>query len=651
MHQKVFLLSRLLCVFLMLGSASSTWAQQSGKPSDIPIEAFASLPDFDRPKLSPDGENIAALMKLKGRLIVVVQHISGKNRVIMYPAIGSEVKNFYWANNDRLLVSYSLVGRHLRGAGMTRLASVNRHDASDSIWAVKDKKDDTLRRKRAIGRGSAQFQDQITDILPDDPDHFLLNIDADRDGRAELRKINVYTGEYKDMLFPHTGIQHWYAAPDHTISLGTGFHKSKRKMIFKDKNTGKWVNITKKEWRNNYSIVSVTQNSNIVFATGSQNYGTDKLVKLDVISGEIIETVFSDNEYDIDHVVHHPDTGQPAGAAYMDDFWRIKYFDPQLDLVQQSVDKITQGQNNRIIDKARGKNIYLILSTSDREPGIYFLHDVKTKKTRSIGLRYRKIDPNLMAPTKAVEIKVRDGSIIPAYLTLPLGKDPKDLPTVILPHGGPHSRDTADWDWWTQFLVSRGYAVLRPNFRGSTGLGYKHYIMGRKQWGGLMQDDITDATKWMISEGITDPERVCIAGASYGGYAAIFGTIKEPGLYKCAISINGVMNIPSMVLRDKKFIGGRSWSKSMRLEGASKKDISPYHQSKKIHAPVLLFSSKNDSRVPYKQSRNLYKKLKKRKVDTGYVLIEDGGHTMNTGASRLTMLREMEKFLDKHIGD
>ncbi len=651
MTQNRFYTACVLWMLIMLGSVSGASAQQSGKPSDIPIEAFASLPDFDRPKLSPDGENIAALINLRGRRVVIALHISGKNRVIMPLMEKAEVQNFYWANDDRLLIVYSFLGRRVQNASMTRLASVNRHDTSDFIWVVRGKKEAGITRAGYVEGGIGQHQSNISDILPTDPDHFLLTIDADMDGRAELRKINIYTGKFKYEVIQQRGIQNWYVGPNHEAVLGTGYDKLKWKMIFKDNKSGEWINITKSDWRKLYDVEAVTENSNVVYASGSPGWGTDKLVKLDVMTGEILDTVFENEKYDVDHVIDHPDTGQPAGVAYMDDFWRIKYFDPQMNIVQKTIDNAYKGNSNQIIDKARGKETYMVLSSSDKDPGVYYWYDREAKKAVQLALHYRKIDPDLMAPTKAVEITVRDGSVIPAYLTLPLGKDPKDLPTVILPHGGPHSRDTADWDWWTQFLVSRGYVVLRPNFRGSTGLGYKHYIMGRKQWGGLMQDDITDATKWMIKEGYSNPDKVCIAGASYGGYAAIFGTIKEPGLYKCAISINGVMNIPAMVIRDRKFIGGRSWSKAMQLEGASKKDISPYYQAKRIKVPVLLMSSRNDTRVPFKQSKDLYKKLKKRKVDTGYVLIEGGGHTMNTGASRLTMLREMEKFLDKHIGD
>jgi dipeptidyl aminopeptidase/acylaminoacyl peptidase len=225
----------------------------------------------------------------------------------------------------------------------------------------------------------------------------------------------------------------------------------------------------------------------------------------------------------------------------------------------------------------------------------------------------------------------------------------KHLPTIMLPHGGPGARDSADWDYEAQFYASRGYAVLKPNFRGSTGYGAKFRLKGEKQWGGLMQQDVTDATRWLISQGIADPERICIVGSSYGGYAAMMGLIQEPSLYACGISMNGIMNIPALKTQNLRLIGGRDWTEEMGLEGAKDTDVSPQQQALRIKDPVLLIAATNDARVPYEQTRKMHRALKRLKKDTTYVEINTGTHYMVNAASRLAMLSAAEKFLAKHL--
>nr|WP_281501521.1 alpha/beta fold hydrolase [Kordiimonas laminariae] len=253
-----------------------------------------------------------------------------------------------------------------------------------------------------------------------------------------------------------------------------------------------------------------------------------------------------------------------------------------------------------------------------------------------------------------VNITARDSINIPSFLTFPAGKeDTKSLPAIILPHGGPFGvRDDAHWDYWAQFYASRGYIVLQPNFRGSGGYGRTHRYSGFNQWGGKMQDDLTDATKWLISEGYADPERICIVGGSYGGYASLMGLITEPDLYKCAISINGVTNLPRIKRDDKNnSIGGRNWIKRMGLDGVDDEQVSPYHRAQEIKVPVMLISAEDDTRVSYRQSGQMHTRLRELGKDSTYIKLDDGGHSLVTAKARHTLLTETEKFLQKHIGN
>lgn len=294
-----------------------------------------------------------------------------------------------------------------------------------------------------------------------------------------------------------------------------------------------------------------------------------------------------------------------------------------------------------------------MLVESDTSSGEYFLYDRPNRSLQFVAAMRPDVDPSLMASTEPVTIPVRDGSTIPGYLTKPHGKDLKNLPTIILPHGGPYGvRDNARWDYEAQFYASRGYLVLKPNFRGSGGYGSAFQAKGANQWGGLMQDDVTDATKWLVDQEYADPERVCIVGSSYGGYAALMGTIKEPGLYKCAISLNGVANLVKIKRDDKRnTIGGSSWTKRMGLKDVEDELVSPHHQAERVSAPVLLMATQDDARVPWTQSSEMHKRLKKSGKESEFVKIEEGTHYMVTAKSRLVALKAAEAFLAKHIGE
>jgi dipeptidyl aminopeptidase/acylaminoacyl peptidase len=251
--------------------------------------------------------------------------------------------------------------------------------------------------------------------------------------------------------------------------------------------------------------------------------------------------------------------------------------------------------------------------------------------------------------------KARDGYEIPAFVTLPAGAGDKQLPMVVLPHGGPESRDVRCFDWLAQFLASRGYAVLQPQFRGSTGYGEAHRKAGYRQWGRLMQDDVTDGVKALIEQGIADPKRVCIVGASYGGYAALAGAAFTPELYACAVSINGISNLSAMLNFEEAYAGKESdsvryWKDHIGLKTSPEVlSRSPARAATNVRAAVLLLHGVNDSVVPIAQSREMASALKS--LGKAHTLIELPGedHWLSRSDSRTRVLTEMEAFLATHL--
>ena len=287
----------------------------------------------------------------------------------------------------------------------------------------------------------------------------------------------------------------------------------------------------------------------------------------------------------------------------------------------------------------------LILSSSDVDAGTYTYLNRDKGSLGLIAETMPGLPPELMSPVEPVSFAARDGWNIPAYLTVPKGMARENLPVVVMPHGGPRSRDDNSFWFLSQFLASRGYAIFQPNFRGSSGYGRPFERAGREEWGGKMQDDVVDGTNWLIAEGIADPDRICTVGWSYGGYSAAMGAVQTPDLYRCAASINGVLDLPRLIADDRRYIGGSVWTRHMGLEDENAKSVSSYHQAERIEMPMLIIQAKDDTRVHEDQGRRMARRLKRLKKDVEYVEVELGGHGMDNQAARNTILHSLEEFL------
>ncbi len=299
----------------------------------------------------------------------------------------------------------------------------------------------------------------------------------------------------------------------------------------------------------------------------------------------------------------------------------------------------------------------LVHSFSDRDPGIWQLYQIAQQRFFRIGKPRPEIDPRLMAGRQALQIPTRDGKVMPAMLTLPADRDAKNLPLVVLVHGGPYVRGNHwHWEGKSQFLASRGYAVLEPEFRGSRGYGIQHEQAGYRQWGRAMQDDIADATLWATKQGLADSKRVCIAGGDYGGYASLMGLVRHAELYQCAVSWVGVTDI-GLVFSDE-------WSNIShqvkhydfpKMIGDPVKDaeylrqVSPAFLAAKITKPVLLAYGAKDKRVPLKHGEFLYEQLKLQNPQSEMVVYPNEGHSWFFQQTQQDFWNRVEKFLARHL--
>lgn len=321
--------------------------------------------------------------------------------------------------------------------------------------------------------------------------------------------------------------------------------------------------------------------------------------------------------------------------------------------IQARLDRAMPNSVNVTIDWSEDKKRALVWSGSASDPGAYFLLDRSTAVMNLVAEPYPGMDPDLLAPVKLVRYQARDGLSLPAYLTLPKAREPKGLPLIVLPHGGPFIRDQWEYDPLVQLLANRGYAVLQPQFRGSTGFGKEFVTRGYGEWGQKMQDDLDDGVDWLAKSGQIDPRRVCIVGSSYGGYAAMWGAIRNPERYRCAASFAGVSDVSAMLRYDRQLFSAtryfRLWRN--RIGGEGKTDlraVSPLNFADKLKIPILIGHGEKDARVPVKQSRLMVDALTRAGGQVTSVFYKDGGHGFDSTADYQDWLSRLEQFLDKH---
>lgn len=352
-------------------------------------------------------------------------------------------------------------------------------------------------------------------------------------------------------------------------------------------------------------------------------------------------------------------TGRIVGAEWASDRGGDQFFEPELQAIFERISALTAGDFVELVSWSRDRRRFLVYIERGLDGGGYYIFERASERITLLGLRYPELASIAMGERQSITYRARDGARVPAYLTYPPGGTRENLPLVLLVHGGPHARDTFDFDWWAAFLASRGYLVLQPNYRGSTGLGKAWEEAGKRQWGGLMQTDVEDGVAALVRNGVVDPARVCIVGASYGGYAALAGATLTPDRYRCAVSVAGVSDLEVMLRARAARTGGERsmasdfWRLSIgdREEDRERiRSVSPVHLADRVRVPILLIHGTDDTVVPIDQSRRMQRALRDAGKDVRFVELTGDDHWLSDAPTRIQMLRELDAFLAQHIG-
>jgi dienelactone hydrolase len=519
-------------------------------------------------------------------------------------------------------------------------------------------------------RGTREVSD-IVHMLPADKDHVLIAArtrtwprTSNMSSYYNLYKANVVTGESSvaGKADRHTFM--WLAESDGTPRVRWDGRRNGATRVLMRTAGGDWDVIARFGSReiDELKVIGFTGNPGVAIVADRRGGDRYALSEYQLASRTLGRLLLDHPAVDVGWPVGNvlsDDTGEMLGACFVDDVWYCRYFDTERNRLQQKFEAMFADSTAvRMISWSNDRKRIVIATSGPRNPGAYFLYDVAKDAVSTIGRRHPSLPQRELGETMVIRYTARDGAKIPGYLTLPPGKGEKNLPLVVMPHGGPETRDYAAFDPWVQMFANRGYAVLQPNFRGSGGYGKRFTEAGYRQWGRLMQDDITDGVKALVKEGTADPNRICIVGASYGGYAALAGGAFTPDLYKCVVSVSGISDIAKMMENEDYKAQGdsftydywRRWVGDPAVDAEQMKAVSPINFAAKFRSPVLLIHGTDDDVALVSQSTSMKDALRKAGKQVELKLIENEGHALIQQGAKLYLLTEVERFVTAHLG-
>jgi dipeptidyl aminopeptidase/acylaminoacyl peptidase len=632
--------------------------------SSLPTEAFFQNSAFSNATLSPDGRNIAMTVAAKGGhvMLAVMDVETRATRVLVN--VNSDVGAFRWVNDRRLAFSMQdrdiAVGENYGGGGIfainidgtepRELATRKKPGDGDVVKFVKDVMPWHTRILPDVGKQDSDviYVFQALRFREEGVTIALFRLDT-RTGKSEVVK-RVAVGKTVGWMLDQNG--------EPRISMVREGARSQ--MHYLDPATNEWRKLAQTDASEAAGLTPFRFGPDGTFYVVSRQ-GKDKtaLYTYDLKQNALNpKAVVALADYDFNGALVTRNE-HLAGFRYLVDAPGTLWLDEEAKAIQAAVDKQLPATNNQLSFARRATTpVILVHASSDAQPMQTWLYNTESGKLDLLGETRPDIDARRMARVAMVRYKARDGLDIPAYITQPAGGVRKNLPLVVLVHGGPWARGgRGGWEPQAQFLASRGYAVLEPEFRGSSGFGLKHLRAGFKQWGLKMQDDVADGAKWAIAQGIADPQRICIAGASYGGYAALMGLIKDADIFKCGISWAGVTDINLMYSVQWSDIDDVSKRYSMPImigdqdqDAAQLKATSPLENAARLKQPLLLAYGGSDRRVPLVHGTKFRDAVKQTNPDVEWVEYPEEGHGWTLLATSVDFWNRVEKFLNKNIG-
>ena len=616
----------ILAMFFTLGGLAAT----GEAAAQVPLRDFFRNPELSSLELSPDGKQVAFMAPVERRLNLFVQTLGEQTARQVTNVTDRDIGGFFWKGNNRLI--------YMKDDG---------GDENYHIYAV-DLADGQTRDLTPFPGVRAG----VTDDLEDRDDEMLIDMNQRRPDVFDVYRLNLKSGDLT-MIAENPGNYVGYLT-DHDgkvrVALAKEAEENLNVILYREDESQEFHPIITTGFKDQVSPYFFTADNKQLYATSNLGRDRKALVLINPADGTELQVLYSHPDVDVSGAGWSQARKVLTSVAYTTDKTHRHFFDEKIKNIYATLEKQLPGYEIALTSIDRQEDKFVVRTYSDRTRGGYYIFDSKTGKLT----KWRDLSPWLneqdMATVRPISYQSRDGLIIHGYLTLPQGREAKNLPVVVNPHGGPWVRDTWGFNPEVQLLANRGFAVLQMNYRGSTGYGRAFWEAGFKQWGRKMQDDITDGVEWLIKEGIADPKRVAIYGGSYGGYAVLAGLAFTPEVYACGVDYVGVSNIFTMIKTIPPY-----WKPLMaefyEKVGHPEKDeellreASPVFHADKIKAPLFVAQGARDPRVNKAESDQIVAALEKRGIKVEYMVKDNEGHGFHNEENRFEFYEAMERFL------
>jgi dienelactone hydrolase len=642
---------------LALGIVCLAAAHAATPPS---IDDFASRPQVEDVSISPDGRYVAMIRTRDGKgFAFVSDRRAGKDQTLRL--VITEPDHFRmtwcrWATNTRLLCGLRGMVNDQVVYSVTRLVAV---DADGKNLRV------LIQNNR---EAQGQYQDRIINWTPGRPDTVLIEADEGMSSNdlasgievygnvgthalPAVFELNVVSGQLSIRQHARDPIRDWVTDARGQVRLGWGFSGTARSYWAHLDGESNWRRLSKFEVfsrENHFAPIAISpEDPNLAYAIGPSD-GRNAVWLIDLTDKEEPRLVFSHPLVDVEDALRGRD-GRLIGVQYDDGYPLMYYTDNDIGELMGGIQKLKPGSFNTLESSTLDDQVLLIRSASDIDEDRFLLLDRAAHQVTQVGAAYPDRDPATLAPMRSISYPARDGTRIPGYLSVPRGVPPTHLPLIVMPHGGPIARDSWSYFFLREFLVSRGYAVLQMNFRGSAGYGGDWFYAAHQDWGGLTYDDVVDGARWAIQQGITDPQRVCVVGWSFGGYIALLGAQRNPELFQCAVDIAGVSDLSLLIEEGHQWINSDAIKKQIGVNPEKLKHDSPHLHAADFKVPLLMLHGKMDAQVPFEQSDVMDKALTRAHVAHRFTVVPEADHQFSGVKDRATLLKETEGFLGEHL--
>jgi dipeptidyl aminopeptidase/acylaminoacyl peptidase len=602
----------------------------------IPVKDFFRNPTQVSFQVSPSGEYISYRAPWKDRMNVFVKNLKTDEVMQVTKETTRDVGGYMW-KGDRILYTRDLNGDENY---IVYSASIDGSEQK-ALTPEKGVRAGILDAMRGIEGMEKMVMIQMNKRNPQVFDPYLVNVET-----GDMKSLVDNTENFESWVTDHNGIIRIASKTDGTnVRL---YHRASASEPFRE--------FMSTDFRNSFGVQMFTfDNKNLIV---SSNIGRDKqaIVEWDMEAQKEARVIYENKDYDVAGVDYSRKRKVLTMATYEGAKQNRVFLDKETEMMYEKMAPQFTGYDFWIYGEDESETKMVVWAGNDRMPGVYYFYDSEMDKVEKLATPYDWLKETDMAEMKPISYQSRDGLTIHGYLTVPNGMDAKNLPVVVNPHGGPWARDSWGYNPEVQMLANRGYAVLQMNFRGSVGYGRDFWEASFKQWGQTMQNDITDGVEWLIKEGIADPDRIAIYGASYGGYATLAGITFTPDLYACAVDYVGVSNLFTFLSTIPPY-----WAPYLEMMhemvGHPEKDkemmtaASPVFHVDKIKCPLFIAQGAQDPRVKKDESDQVVAAMKERGIEVEYMVKENEGHGFRNEENRFEFYEAMEKFLDQHIGD